>query len=160
MVEQPVEHGAGGGGIAQQFSPVFDGLIGSQQCARAFVAPHDHFQQILGGTERQFARSEIVEDEQRHAGQRLEVLLARAVHDGPGEFLQQHANFTVQHAVALQNGGMTNGLRQMTFARATWAKKQRAGTCPRADRAPWGLPVLACRISIRAPRQSISSRFR
>src|SRR5580698_6965456 len=32
--------------------------------------------------------------------------------------------FAVQHFVALLNGGLTNGLCQVTFARSAWAEKQ------------------------------------
>src|SRR5579862_547101 len=52
MVEQPVEHSGDGGRVAQQFAPVFDGAIGGQHSAGAFVAAHDDLQQFFGGGER------------------------------------------------------------------------------------------------------------
>jgi len=44
VVEQAVEHGADGGGIAEQFAPVLDRAVRSQQRAGPFVAAHDDLQ--------------------------------------------------------------------------------------------------------------------
>ena len=64
VVKQTIEHGADGGNIAEQFAPVFDRPIGSQQSADTLVASHDNLQQILGGGVRQLAHPEIVDDQQ------------------------------------------------------------------------------------------------
>ena len=79
VMQQAVEHGGDGGDVAEQFSPVFDGTVRSQQCAGALVAAHDDLQQILGRGQRQLAHAEVIDDEQRHGRQRLHELLARAV---------------------------------------------------------------------------------
>jgi len=84
MMQQTVEHGADCGDIAEQLAPVFDRAVGSKQCAEAFVTAHDDFQQILGGGEREFAHPEVVDDEQRHGGDRFHVFSAGAVGDGLG----------------------------------------------------------------------------
>ena len=68
MMQQAVKHRADGGGVAEHFAPVFHRPIRSQQCARAFVAAHDDFEQIFGGGEWKFAHAEVVDDEQRHGG--------------------------------------------------------------------------------------------
>src|SRR5579864_9585278 len=39
VVEQTIEHGGDGSHIAQQFAPVLDGAVGSEQRAGALVAP-------------------------------------------------------------------------------------------------------------------------
>jgi len=44
VVEQAVQHGAHGGGIAEQFAPVLDRAVGGQQRAGPFVAAHDDLQ--------------------------------------------------------------------------------------------------------------------
>ena len=44
---------------------------------------------------------------------------------GVGEFFQQDVGLAVEHLVALQNGGLTDGLGQMTLARAAGPEKQR-----------------------------------
>src|SRR6266849_9090662 len=68
VMQQAVEHGADSGNITEQFAPVLDRAVGSEQRTEALVAPHDDFQQILGGGVRQLAHAEVVDDEQRHGG--------------------------------------------------------------------------------------------
>src|ERR1700730_17259197 len=48
VVEYPIEHGTDGGHVSQQFAPILHWAIGRQQCAGAFVAPHNDLPQILG----------------------------------------------------------------------------------------------------------------
>ena len=124
VMQKPVEHRADSGHIAQQLSPVFHRPIRRQQRAGPFVAAHHDLQQILGGGERELAHSEIVDDQQRHRGQRFHVLLALAVGHGVGEFIEQDVGFAVEHTIALLNGGLTDGLSQMTFARAAGPEKE------------------------------------
>ena len=50
---------------------------------------------------------------------------ARAVGDGLGQFIQQDVRFAIQHAVALLDGGLADGLGQVTLARAAGTEKQR-----------------------------------
>ena len=78
----------------------------------ALITPHHDFQQILGGGVRQLAHAEVVDDEQRHGGDRFHVFLARAVGNGVGEFIEQDVCFAIQHAIALLNGSLSDGLRQ------------------------------------------------
>ena len=49
VVQKTIEHGCDGRHVAQQFAPVLDRAVGSQQRAGALVAPHDNFQQVFGG---------------------------------------------------------------------------------------------------------------
>ena len=71
------------------FPPVLDRAIGGEQRGGAFVAPHDDLQEVLGGGQRQLAHAEIVDDEQRHGGQRRHQLFARAVEGRVGEGFEQ-----------------------------------------------------------------------
>jgi hypothetical protein len=121
-MQQAVEHRADRGGVAQQFAPILDRTIGRQQRAGALVAAHDDLQQIFGRGERQFAHPEIVDDQQRDRGERVHVLLARAVENGFGEFLEQHVRLAVEHAIALHEGGVANRLRQVALARSAQAR--------------------------------------
>ena len=43
-MQQAIKHGADRGDIAQQFAPVIDGTVGSEQRAEAFIAAHDDLQ--------------------------------------------------------------------------------------------------------------------
>jgi hypothetical protein len=72
-MQQAIKHGTDRGDIAEQFAPVLDGAIGSEQRAEAFVAAHDDFQQILGGGVREFAHAEVVDDEQRRRCHRFHI---------------------------------------------------------------------------------------
>ena len=60
-MEKAIEHGADGGNIAEQLSPVLDGTVGSEQRAEALVAAHDNWEErwadtrIHGTTKRQVA---------------------------------------------------------------------------------------------------------
>ena len=123
-MQHAIEHGADRGDIAQQLSPVFDGAVRCQQRTGALVAAHDDLQQILGRGQRQLAHAEVVDDEQRHGGQRLHELLARAVGNCLGQVIQQHVRFAVQHAIALLDGGLADGLGQVALARAAGTEKQ------------------------------------
>jgi len=52
-VEEAVEHGGDGSGIAQHLAPVFDWPIRGEKHAGAFVATHDQFEEIsaaVGGS--------------------------------------------------------------------------------------------------------------
>ena len=88
-MQQAIKHGADRGDIAQQFAPVLDWTIGSEQGAEPFVAPHDDFQQILGGGVWQLAHAEVVDNEQRHSGHRFHILFARAAGNRVGQFIEQ-----------------------------------------------------------------------
>ena len=89
VVEQTIQHGAHGRYIAEHLAPVFDWTIRSEQGTGSLVAPHDDFQQILGGGVRQLAHAEVVDNKQRHGGDRFHILFARAAGDRIGQFIKQ-----------------------------------------------------------------------
>src|ERR1019366_3109452 len=108
MMEQAVEHGTDCGDIAEQLTPVLDRAVGSEQSAESFVTAHDDFQKVLGGGVRQLTHAEVVDDQQRHAGQRFHILFARAVGDRVGQFIKQDVRLAIQYFVALLNGALAN----------------------------------------------------
>ena len=75
---------------------------------------------ILGGGERQLTHAQIVDDEQGHSQQELHVLFARTFEFGFRQFIEQGVSFAAEHAISLLDGGLSNGLRQVTFPRAGW----------------------------------------
>ena len=95
-MKQAIEHGADGGDIAEQFTPVLNGTVGGKQRAEALVAAHDDFQQILGGGVWEFTHSEVVDNEQRDGGDRFHVFFARAVGDSLGQLIEQDVRFAIQ----------------------------------------------------------------
>src|ERR1022692_4704467 len=98
--------------------------VGGQHGAGPFVAAHDDLQQFFGGGEGQLAHSELIEDEQRHGHQKLHVLFAGAIEGGFGQVIEQGVGLAIEHAVTLLDGGLADGLRQVTLAGAGWAEKQ------------------------------------
>ncbi len=61
----------------------------------------------------------------RHSCHRFHILFARAVGDRVGQFIKQDMRFAVQHFVALLDGALADGLRQVTFACSAGTEKQR-----------------------------------
>ena len=104
VVEQAVQHGADRRHVSQQLAPVLDGTIGSQQRTGALVASHDNLQQIFSGGQRQFTHAEIIDDEQGHGSEGLQVFFPSTVDDGVGQLIEQHMRLAVPHAVALLDG--------------------------------------------------------
>ena len=104
VVEQAVQHGADRGHVSQQLAPVLHGTVGSQQRTGTLVTSHDNLQQIFRGGQGQFAHAEIIDDQQRHRSQGLQVFFSSAVDDGVGQFIEQHMRLAVPHAVALLDG--------------------------------------------------------
>jgi hypothetical protein len=121
-MQQAIEHRAHGGDIAEQLAPVFDGAVGSEQRAEAFVTAHDDFEQILGCGVWKFAHAEVVDDQQRDGGDRFDVFLARAICNSVGELVEQDVRFAIKNLVALQDGGLSDGLGEMALAGATRAE--------------------------------------
>lgn len=66
-------------------------------------------------------------NQQRNCGERFQVLLAFAVSHRIGEIIEQHMGFAVEDAIALQNGGLADGLCQMALARA--ARSEEKSVC-------------------------------
>lgn len=116
--------------------PVLHGSVGSEQRARALVAPHDDLQQILSRRQGQLAHAEIVDDEERHRGHRLHELLTLTFYDRFGEFLQQDMRLPIDHAIVLLDGSLADGLSQVAFPRPAWTQEK--SIIPLADEGTGG----------------------
>jgi hypothetical protein len=92
--------------------------VGGQHGAGAFLAAHDDLQQFFGGGKRQLAHAQIVDDEQGDGHQEVHLLFAGAIECGFGEIIEQSVGFAVEHAIALLDRGLADGLRQVTFPTA------------------------------------------
>ena len=64
VMEQPIENGAGGGDVAQELSPFFDGTIGSHQGGAVFIATHDDLQEDFAAFGRQDLEPHVVNDKE------------------------------------------------------------------------------------------------
>ena len=88
-MEEAIEEGRHGRGVAEQLPPVVHGTIRREQRGRPFVAAHDELEEVLGGGVGEPAHAEVIDDEERHGGQLGEVCLAGVGEGGLGEFLEQ-----------------------------------------------------------------------
>src|ERR1043166_9318991 len=68
VMQQPVEHRADCGNVAEQLAPVFHRPIRRQQRTGAFITAHDDFEEILSGGLRQLPHPEVVNDQQSDRG--------------------------------------------------------------------------------------------
>jgi hypothetical protein len=124
VVQKTIQHGGDGGAIAEQFSPVFNGSVRCNQSAGSLVASHDDFKQFLSGGQRQLAHSQVIDDEKRHGGEQFHMLLAFAVQCGVCQLFQQDVRFAIQHAIALLDDGVPDGLGAVALSASSWAKKK------------------------------------
>ena len=124
VVEQTIQEGRDGGGIAEQFAPVLDGAVRGEKRRRSFVPAHDDLEEILGGRLRQLPHREVVDDQQRDRGDVSEVGLAGAVELGVGEFVQEDVGLAVEDPMALLDDGDPDDLRQVTLPRAGPAEEE------------------------------------
>jgi hypothetical protein len=67
---------------------------------------------------------QIVDDQQGHGHEELHLFFACAVECRFCEFIEQGVGFTVEHAVALLDGCLSDGLGQVTLAGAGRTEKQ------------------------------------
>ena len=125
VVQKPVEHGADGGGVAEEFTPVVDGPVRGEQGAGPLVAAHDDLQQILGSRVRELAHAEVVDDEERYAGDGFHVVFAGSGSDGIAELIEQDVRFAIQDLEALLDSAVADGLGEVAFAGAARPEKER-----------------------------------
>lgn len=123
-MQQAIEQGGDGGGVAEQLAPVIDGSVGRQQRRGPFVAPHDDLEQVLGGRVRELSHPEVVDDEQRDGRQVGEEGLAGAVQGGVGQVFEQGVGLAIQHAMPLQNRRAAQRLREVALAGAGRPEQQ------------------------------------
>ena len=82
----------------------------------ALVAAHDQLEPVLGGSVRQLAHAEVVDDEQGHAGHFGHVVRVGVGERGLCELFKEGVRFDVDDAVALLDGGPAASLREMPLA--------------------------------------------
>ena len=108
MVQEAVEEGGDGRGIAEQLPPVVDRPIRGEERARAFVPAHHELEDIFGGRGRELPHAEVVDDEQRHGGEIGQEDPARPVERGVGDLFDAGVRLAVDDAIALLNGRVAN----------------------------------------------------
>jgi len=124
MMQEAIEQRGDGGVVTEQLPPVVDWSVRGKDGRGAFVAAHHQLEEILGGGMRQLAHAEVINDEERDRGQVVQICLPGAVQRGIRNFLDQGVCFSVHDAIALLDGGPSDGLSEMAFARARRAEKE------------------------------------
>ena len=122
-MEQAIEQRRDGGGVAEQLPPVFDRSVRGEDRGGPLVAAHDQLEQVLGRGVGRLAHAEVVDDEQGHAGQLGQIVLASLGECRLGELLKERVGFAVDDAVALLDRGAADGLGEMALA-GTWRPEQ------------------------------------
>src|ERR1700733_548537 len=68
--------------------------------------------------------SQVIDDEKRHSGKQFHMLLAVAVQCGVCQLFQQDVRFAIQHAIALLDDLVPDGLGAVTLTASTRTKEQ------------------------------------
>ena len=92
-----------------------DHAVRGEQRRGPLVAAHDQLEQVFGGGVRQLSHAEVVDDEQGHAGQLGQVGLAGVGEGGLGELLEEGVGLAIDDAVALLDGGASDGLGKVAM---------------------------------------------
>lgn len=122
--EEAVEDGAGGGHIAEEFAPVFDGAVGGHEGGAGFVAAEDDLQEDLAAFGGQVLEAHVVDYEQFG----FEVTGEEAVFLVGADFGAQVAHEVEDAAVvdaqAGADGFQAEGLGEVAFADAGGADEK------------------------------------
>ena len=116
MVEEAVQDGCGGGDVADELAPLFEGSVGGHQGRAHFVAAHDDLEEVFSGLGRQLGDAHVVDDKQVAFEVALHcafVALVEAVVAQIGEEIEDRA---VEHDLSALDQFMANGLREVAFA--------------------------------------------
>ena len=64
VVEKAVENGGGGGDVADEFTPFFEGAVGGHEGGAEFVTAHDDLEEVFAGFGWELFDAHVVYDEQ------------------------------------------------------------------------------------------------
>ena len=124
MVEDPIEDGAGGRNIVEQFAPFFDRAIGGHQSGAIFITAHDDLQEDFAALNRENFESHVIDDEQ--VG--FEIFGQQAAFTSLGLFGEEFAHEIEDGAVKNEEAGfdglLTDGLGEMTFTHSGRTNKK------------------------------------
>jgi hypothetical protein len=78
-MDQAVDHGGGHNGIAEDFSPATEGLVGGDDHRRPFVARRHQLEEQVGGLGLEGDVADLVDDQQRDATEAGELVVQAAL---------------------------------------------------------------------------------
>ncbi len=140
FVQLRVEGGGAEQSVGEGVAPLGEVEVGGDDGGAAFVALGDEVMEVLVLRCSQGFQTEVIDDEQRHAGEGLEAPLVRIDGARGMEARQQLALGGEQHVVVGANGGMAEGLCDVGLSGAArpGAEDDGVGRSPPCCRAsPW-----------------------
>lgn len=123
-MEDPIEQSRDGGDIAQEFAPVFDRSIGSDDGTRALVTAHDEFEEIFCGVVGKFAHTEIIDDKEVYGSELSKFLFTHVIERSICKVVEKGMGLQVAYSIALFNDRMSYGLGQVTFSSSWRTEKE------------------------------------
>ena len=111
------------------FPPIVHRSVRGQERGRAFVAPHDQFEEVLGRGVRQLAHAEMIDDEQWHRRQLREVVFAGTGERRLGQFFEQRVGLAVDDAIPLENRGAADRLAKWLLPVPGGPRKRTSSRC-------------------------------
>ena len=125
VVQEAVEDGGGGGDVAKELSPFFDGTVGGHECGTYFVTAHDDLEEVLAAFGRKVFDSHVVDDQQvaTHVGFEG-FLVTQGMFVLGAEFGNGVEDGTIENAASGFDQGVADGLGQMALAYSGRADKQ------------------------------------
>ena len=127
VVEEAIQDGTGGGHVAQELAPVFDGPVAGHDGGTVFVAAHDHFQEVFAGVFGQGLESHVIDDQKvglEIAAQDSVLLVEGFVFE---EVAHQIEDGAVEDLEVELDGFVAQGLGQVRFADPGRADEQKIG---------------------------------
>ena len=125
VVQEAVEDGGGGGDVAEEFAPFFEGAVGGHEGGAQFVATHDDFKEVFAAFGREVFDAHVVDDEEVTAEVVVEGFLMPlgvvALVVEVGEDVEDGA---VEDGFSEFDEVVAEGLGEVAFADSGWAEQE------------------------------------
>ena len=123
VVEQSVEQGGGDDGIAEQLAPFREAAVGGEDHGALLVAGVDELEEQVGGAAVDGDVADLVDDEQRGAGEEADLLGEAVLAPGLGEGLDEFREGRAVDALSGLDGGDAERDGEMALAGAGRAEQ-------------------------------------
>ena len=113
FLDNPVGDGVTQDGIGENFAPVLLGKLGREDRREAFDPPIDEIIHILHLLGSQGAKSKVVQNQDRHAGQLFQEVKGPTLSPGERELFKETVDREEERGETLTAGGLSQGASQM-----------------------------------------------
>lgn len=128
VVQEAVEDGGGGGDVAEEFAPFFEGAVGGHEGGAQFVATHDDFKEVFAAFGREVFDAHVVDDEEVTAEVVVEGFLMPlgvvALVVEVGEDVEDVEDGAVEDGFSEFDEVVAEGLGEVAFADSGWAEQE------------------------------------